>query len=59
MPAQHELTCTNTFGYKFEDMVLLTDDAQNSRSMPTKANILAAMQWLVDGAQKDDALFLH
>jgi len=40
-------------------MMLLTDDAQDPRSMPTKANILAAMQWLVDGAQKDDALFLH
>jgi hypothetical protein len=40
-------------------MVILTDDQQDPRSMPTKDNILRAMQWLVKDAQPDDALFLH
>ncbi|KAL2270738.1 hypothetical protein VTJ83DRAFT_109 [Remersonia thermophila] len=45
-------------GYKREDMVILTDD-QDGAGRPTRANILRAMQWLVDGAQPNDALFLH
>ncbi|KAH8100814.1 caspase domain-containing protein [Cristinia sonorae] len=47
------------FGYKQEDIVVLTDDAQNPRQIPTKKNIIDAMQWLVRGAQPNDALFLH
>jgi len=39
--------------------VILTDDQRDPRSNPTKQNILKAMAWLVDGAQQDDALFLH
>ncbi|KAK2677574.1 hypothetical protein RAB80_006314 [Fusarium oxysporum f. sp. vasinfectum] len=35
------------FGYKREDMVILTDDQQNPMSQPTKQNILRAMHWLV------------
>lgn len=31
------------FGYKREDMVILTDDQQNPMSQPTKHNILRAM----------------
>jgi hypothetical protein len=46
-------------GYKREDMVTLTDDQQNPVMQPTKANIVRAMQWLVGGAQPNDALFLH
>ncbi|KAK7206146.1 caspase domain-containing protein [Myxozyma melibiosi] len=46
-------------GYKSEDMVVLTDDQQNQRSIPTKANMIAAMQWLVKGAQPNDSLFFH
>ena len=46
-------------GYKREDMVILTDDQQNPVMQPTKANILQAMRWLVEGAQPNDALFLH
>lgn len=46
-------------GYKREDMVTLTDDAQNPVMQPTKANILRAMQWLVGDAKPNDALFLH
>ncbi|KYK57980.1 metacaspase CasA [Drechmeria coniospora] len=45
--------------YKREDMVILTDDAQNPVMQPTKANIIRAMAWLVKDAQPNDALFLH
>lgn len=40
-------------------MVILTDDQKNPLSIPTKANILRAMQWLVKDAQPNDSLFLH
>ncbi|ANB14936.1 Ca(2+)-dependent cysteine protease MCA1 [Sugiyamaella lignohabitans] len=46
-------------GYKKDDMVILTDDSRDPRSIPTKENILRAMQWLVSGAQTNDTLFLH
>ncbi|KAI0697939.1 caspase domain-containing protein [Cerioporus squamosus] len=46
-------------GYKSEDIVLLTDDATDPRSRPTRANILDAMHWLVKGAQPHDSLFFH
>jgi hypothetical protein len=47
------------FGYKREDMVILTDDQQNPMSQPTKANILRAMHWLVKDANANDSLFFH
>lgn len=47
------------FGYRREDMVILTDDQRNPMSVPTKANILRAMQWLVRDAQPHDSLFVH
>ncbi|KXN84709.1 Metacaspase-1 [Leucoagaricus sp. SymC.cos] len=47
------------FGYKTEDIVMLTDDAQNPRMKPTKDNIIQAMQWLVKGAAPNDSLFFH
>ncbi|KAL4762443.1 caspase family protein [Aspergillus foveolatus] len=47
------------YGYRREDMVILTDDQQNPKSLPTKANILRAMQWLVNGAVANDSLFIH
>ncbi|KAJ5749339.1 uncharacterized protein N7511_011035 [Penicillium nucicola] len=50
---------TQRFGYKREDMVILTDDQRNPMSVPTKANILRAMQWLVKDAQPNDSLFVH
>lgn len=46
-------------GYRREDMVTLTDDQPDPVMHPTKANIIRAMQWLVNGAQPNDALFLH
>ncbi|KAI1132592.1 hypothetical protein F5Y10DRAFT_197377 [Nemania abortiva] len=47
------------FGYKREDMVILTDDQQSPMSQPTKANLLRAMHWLVEGARPNDSLFFH
>ena len=44
------------FGYRREDMVILTDDQQRLKSQPTKQNILHAMHWLVKDA---DSLFFH
>ncbi|GJE88675.1 caspase family protein [Phanerochaete sordida] len=47
------------FGYKPDDIVMLTDDAQNPRQIPTKQNMLQAMQWLVRDARPNDSLFFH
>jgi hypothetical protein len=47
------------FGYDPADIVVLTDDTRDPRKLPTRENIIGAMQWLVQGAQRDDALFLH
>ncbi|KAI8340136.1 peptidase C14, caspase domain-containing protein [Chlamydoabsidia padenii] len=43
------------FNFKEEDMVILTDDQEEDRFRPTKANIYSAMQWLVNDAQPDDS----
>ncbi|KAI1412552.1 hypothetical protein F5Y13DRAFT_44114 [Hypoxylon sp. FL1857] len=47
------------YGYKREDMIILTDDQRDPIMIPTKANILRALEWLVSGARPNDALFLH
>ncbi|GAA6042642.1 hypothetical protein JCM8097_008263 [Rhodosporidiobolus ruineniae] len=48
------------YNYKEEDIVMLMDTSDaNGMSLPTKANILRAMQWLVKDAQPNDALFFH
>lgn len=50
------------YGYRDEDVVILTDDFfnhQNPRSMPTRANIFDAMMWLVSTAQPNDSLIFH
>ncbi|KAG1784611.1 caspase domain-containing protein [Suillus plorans] len=47
------------FGYKEEDMVILTDDARDQRQAPTQQNILRAMEWLVRDARANDSLFFH
>ncbi|KAK9329806.1 caspase domain-containing protein [Lipomyces starkeyi] len=50
---------TQRYGYKYEDMVILTDDQNGQRSIPTKANMISAMQWLVKNSQPNDSLFFH
>lgn len=47
------------FGYKQDDIVMLTDDARNPRQIPTRANMIAAMHWLVADARPNDSLFFH
>jgi len=47
------------YGYRWEDMVILTDDQQNPRSLPTRQNMVAGMNWLVASAQPNDSLFFH
>ncbi|WRT63873.1 metacaspase-1 [Kwoniella shivajii] len=47
------------YNYRSEDIVMLTDDARNSRQIPTRNNILQACQWLVANAQANDSLFFH
>jgi len=38
---------------------MLTDDSTNPRLMPTRGNMLQAMQWLVRDAAPHDSLFFH
>lgn len=45
--------------FRREDMVILTDDQSDPRSVPTRQNILRAMAWLVNGAEPNDSLFFH
>lgn len=43
-------------------MVMLVDEGSSTRkngNLPTKANIIRGMQWLVQGASKGDVLFFH
>lgn len=50
----------NNYGFSDdpEHMLVLTDD-QSGMYAPTRANIVAAMRWLVQGAQAGDSLFFH
>ncbi|KTW27763.1 hypothetical protein T552_02203 [Pneumocystis carinii B80] len=47
------------YGYNVDDMVFLTDNQTNPRSIPTKRNIIDAMKWLVKDARPNDSLFFH
>ncbi|KAG7096706.1 hypothetical protein E1B28_004120 [Marasmius oreades] len=46
-------------GFPTDQIMVLRDDSSNPRKQPTRRNMLAAMQWLVEGAQKNDSLFFH
>lgn len=47
------------FGYQYDDMVILTDDQRERARIPTRENILRAMQWLVKDARPNDSLVFH
>lgn len=47
------------WGYKWEDIVILTDDQTANARRPTKDNIIRAMQWLVKDARPNDSLVFH
>lgn len=49
----------NKFGYKMENIMMLTDDHDVAHQKPTKENIIHGMQWLVRGAAPNDSLFFH
>jgi hypothetical protein len=60
LPKKFAPTCsTGQFGYQPGDVVCLTDDSSDPRLVPTRQNMIQAMQWLVQGAQPNDALFFH
>jgi len=48
-----------TRGYLPANIRKLTDDSQNYYFVPTKANMLQAMQWLVTDVRPGDSLFFH
>ncbi|KAL5633478.1 hypothetical protein ACGC1H_003843 [Rhizoctonia solani] len=50
---------TQQFGFQRQNIVKLTDDATDPYLLPTKANIISAMNWLVKDARPDDSLFFH
>ncbi|KAI8989470.1 peptidase C14 [Pilobolus umbonatus] len=43
------------YGFRADDMVILTDDQNNPKSLPTKRNIIEAMKWLVRDARPNDS----
>lgn len=47
------------FNYSWDDMVILTDDQNEQARIPTRANIIRAMQWLVKDARPNDSYFFH
>lgn len=47
------------YGFLYDDMVILTDDQNDNARLPTRANIIRAMQWLVKDAQPNDSYFFH
>lgn len=48
------------YNYRREDIVMLLDKpGANMMSIPTRDNMIRAMQWLVKDAQPNDSLFFH
>merc|ERR1719221_1691849 len=52
---------TGMYGFPRDQgsMLVLTDDQNDRRFRPTRANILEGMRWLAQGAQPGDVLFFH
>lgn len=47
-------------GFEKENIILLCDDSQAvERSLPTRQNIIDAIQWLVKDAEAGDSLFFY
>lgn len=46
-------------GFSEDNIVKLTDDQRTQRAIPTRQNILDAIQWLVKDARPNDSLFFH
>lgn len=43
------------YNFNEQDMVILTDNQTNPQNMPTKQNIVRAMQWLVHDSRPNDS----
>ncbi|KAJ3127743.1 Ca(2+)-dependent cysteine protease [Nowakowskiella sp. JEL0407] len=52
---------TRNYGFREDPnlMLTLTDDQQGWQFRPTRANIIAGIRWLVQGARPGDSLFFH
>jgi len=50
---------SRSYGFSTSSMRVLTDDSRRPGEMPTRANIIEGMRWLVRGAQPGDVLFFH
>ncbi|KAK2467497.1 hypothetical protein APHAL10511_000352 [Amanita phalloides] len=47
------------YGFRSSEIMLMTDESHEPRLHPTRQNMIAGMQWLVEGARPHDSLFLH
>ncbi|KAF8628785.1 hypothetical protein AX15_003724 [Amanita polypyramis BW_CC] len=47
------------YRFRSSEIMILTDDGRDPRRHPTRQNMLAGMQWLVEGARPHDSLFIH
>ncbi|KAF8345746.1 peptidase C14, caspase domain-containing protein [Amanita rubescens] len=47
------------YGFRSSQIMILTDDNRDPRLHPTRQNMIGGMQWLVEGAQPHDSLFIH
>lgn len=45
--------------FKSDNILVLTDDTKDPKRLPTRANMLNAMRWLVKDAKAHDSLFFH
>ena len=55
----HTAHLSEQWGFNPEEIIVLTDDHKEPKRLPTKANMLRAMEWLVKDAQATDSLFFH
>ena len=51
--------CLDKFKFPRENIMVLSDDAEDERNLPTRENIMRAMQWLAYDAHEHDSLFFH
>jgi len=57
---KHERNVLTThFGFPDENIMVLSDDQHDRSKHPTKANMLAGIRWLMDGASRGDVLYFH
>lgn len=50
---------TEKFGFPAANVKILRDSGKPGEEMPTKANIMAAVSWLAEGAKPGDRLMMH